>query len=66
MEKEVGGDLWDNNDTNTRMIDARLFKKFTGVHYRELVDFAKERSLSFKRKSDIIAILEEYERLSGN
>jgi len=66
VEKEVGDDLWDNNVTNTRIINAGLFKKYTDPYFKTLVEYAKENFLSFKRKSEIITILEEYERLSGN
>lgn len=65
VEKEFDRTLWDNNETNTRFVNAGLFKKYTGTHFQTLVEYAKENTLSFKRKVDIVKILEEYERLSG-
>lgn len=65
VEKEIGSEFWDNHETNTRMINAGLFKEYTGPYFKTLVEYAKENALSFKRKGDIITILEEYERLSG-
>lgn len=65
VEKEVSGRFWDNNTTNTDMIDASLFRKYTGQHFKALVDYAKQNSLSFKSKADIITILEHYEEIAG-
>ncbi|MEX2233987.1 MAG: hypothetical protein WD824_17610 [Cyclobacteriaceae bacterium] len=63
VEKEIGGDLLDYNETSNRFINDDLFKEYTGPHFRALADFAKQNKLSFKRKTDIIRILDEYERI---
>jgi hypothetical protein len=63
VEKEIQGTLVDVNDTNNKLINAKLFEQYTGIHFRALVDFAKRHDLSFKERKDIITILNEYERL---
>jgi hypothetical protein len=63
LQKEFEGDLIDYHESSNRYLDAKLFKRYTGVHYPALVEFARENKLSFKRKSGIIRILDEYERL---
>lgn len=65
VEKEIAGEVLDINETNTFYIDSKLFRKYTGSHYEALVKFAKQNDLSFKRRSDIITLLDEYEKLSG-
>lgn len=64
VEKEFDGGLLDYNERNTRYIDAGLFRKYTGDHYRALMEYAKANKLSFRRKADIIRILEEYQNIS--
>jgi hypothetical protein len=63
LQKEFAGDLLDYNENNTRILDADVFRMYTGHHYMDLVEFAKENKLSFRRKSGIVSILDEYERL---
>jgi hypothetical protein len=53
----------DNNERWNKYIDSSVFKNYTGYHYPALVEYAKNNKLSFKRKDDIIVILDEYERL---
>lgn len=65
VEKEIAGEVLDINETNTFYIDSKLFRKYTGNHYEALVKFAKQNDLSFKRRSDILTLLDEYEKLSG-
>lgn len=66
VEKEFDWQLIDYNEKSNRLLDADLFPRFTGVHFPELVTYAKENKLSFKRKSDIVRILDEYERIINN
>jgi hypothetical protein len=66
LEKEFAGDLLDYNESNTRILNADVFRIHTGDYYEDLVRFAKDNKLSFRRKSGIIAILDEYERLVNN
>jgi hypothetical protein len=53
----------DHNKRWNKYIDNSVFKKYTGYHYPALVQYAKNNKLSFKRKDDLIAILDEYEHL---
>lgn len=56
-------DLIDSNRSQSKMINSRLFKKYTGQYFKSLTNYAKENKYSFKEKDDIIKILDEYERL---
>lgn len=64
VEKEIAGELIDVNEINMFYINSKLFRKYTGSHYDALAKYAKQNDLSFKRRSDIVTLLDEYERLS--
>lgn len=61
VEKEFDGDLLDYNETNNKVLDADLFEKYTGAHFSALAEYAKQHKLSFRRKSGIVRLLDEYE-----
>lgn len=63
VKKEIGGDLLDYNENNTWVLDPDLLREYTEPYYSALEDFAKMKKLKFKRKADLIQILDEYERL---
>ncbi|HYC85458.1 MAG TPA: hypothetical protein VEB86_09560 [Chryseosolibacter sp.] len=65
LEKEFDGALLDWNEKHNRFIDTSLFEKYTGEHYPKLLSFAKQNRLSFKRKDDLVVILDHYEQLAG-
>jgi hypothetical protein len=66
IERERGGDLMDYNTSRNKFIHSELFKKYTKQHFDALTTYANENKLSFKRKSDIVKILDEFERLNSN
>lgn len=63
-EKELQGNLLDWDEKHTHYINGTLFEKYTGRHFKELATYAKEKGLSFKRKTDIILILDKYEEIT--
>lgn len=62
-EKELQGNVLDWNEKHSQYINADLFKKYTGEHFKQLVEYARANKLSFKRKADITTILDKYEDL---
>jgi hypothetical protein len=66
IEKEVEGEWWDSNRTKNQFVNKDLFEKFTRAFYKDLVAFAEEHQLSFKRKSDLVKILDHYQELLEN
>jgi hypothetical protein len=65
VEKETEG-MVDLHYIKNSFIDQDLFEKFTSVHYPELVQFASDNNLQFKRKNDLVRILDQYELLSSD
>ena len=63
-EKEMDSDLVDGHGKQRKLIEGDLFERYTGAKFYALTDYAKQNKLSFKRKEDIIKILNEYERLT--
>lgn len=66
VEKDIDGILFDSSRTKNRMLDEGLLERFAGKNYAELEAFAKKNRLSFKRKKDLIEILDYYEDLLAN
>jgi hypothetical protein len=66
IERERSGDFLDYNTKRNKFVRPELFKKYTGEHFKSLTTYAKANDLSFKRKSDLIEILNEFERLNHN
>lgn len=52
--------------TKSKKLDNSAIEKYTTPHFEELEEFVRERKLSFKRKDDLIRILEHYNSLSNN
>jgi hypothetical protein len=55
--------LFDSNKTKSKSLDDELIEKYTSPHYKELVKYAKEMKLSFKRKEELLKIMEYYKSL---
>ena len=64
VEKEIDGIFYDTSKTKNKMLDDDLLEEFIGpANNKKLVAYAKENDLSFKRKSDLIKILDYYSEL---
>ncbi|HEY0741931.1 MAG TPA: hypothetical protein VGD40_10725 [Chryseosolibacter sp.] len=63
VEKETEGEWFDYNRTKNSFIEKDVFERYTTAYYPELEEFAKTNGLSFKRKSDLIKILDQYHYL---
>jgi len=66
--KLVGSDVddlfYNTSKTNDKMMDKNLLEEYIGSNNHQiLVSYAKQNNLSFKRKSDLIKILEYYSEL---
>lgn len=46
-----------------KVLDGDLLKEYLGKSYAELEIFAKEHDLSFKKKDDLLEILDQYQRM---
>jgi hypothetical protein len=62
VEKEIDG-IFSRTRTKNRFIEEELFEFYTQGHYNQLVSYADKNDLSFKRKKDIVSLLNEYETL---
>lgn len=63
IEKETEKSLVDYNRTRYRFLDEDLFERYTRPFYKELVEYAEAKYLTFKKKSDVIALLDHYQHL---
>jgi hypothetical protein len=64
VEKEVDGVFYNTSKTKTKMVDDDLLAEHIGSEMRKkLTAYAKENKLSFKRKGDLIKILNYYSEL---
>jgi hypothetical protein len=63
-EKEIDGMFFDRSIVKNRILDSDLLKRFTSPHYKELVSYAKENSLSVKEKNDLITLLTYYNSIN--
>ena len=52
--------------TKTKKHDNKIIEQHTAPHFEALEDFAKENKLSFKKKDDLIKILEHYREIESN
>ncbi|MBT1701161.1 hypothetical protein KK083_29995 [Fulvivirgaceae bacterium PWU4] len=67
VEKEIDDNyLFDRSKVKNKLIDDELLETYTKPHYETLVKFADENKLSFKRKNDLVRILEHYQQLTAN
>lgn len=61
--KETDGFIFDSKKTKSKRIDNDILKTHTSPHFEELEKYAKERKLSFKKKDDLLTIMEYYKGL---
>ena len=66
VKKEFDGDLLDYNESNTWVLDPGLLEKYTGLHYGTLEEYARANKLKFRRKPDLIKLLDEYALILQN
>jgi hypothetical protein len=64
-EKEIDGMFFDRSVVKNRLLDGEVLKRFTNHHYKELVSYAKENSLSIREKGDVITLLNYYNTLNN-
>lgn len=65
-EREVDGKIFDSKKTKRKKLDRDIIEEKTASHYQKLNDYAKENKLSFKKRKDLILILEHYKKLESN
>ena len=63
VEKEVDGWLSDTHKTKNKVVDKDLLKQYTGKYHESLEAFAHDNKLSFKRKTDLLKIMDHYKDL---
>jgi hypothetical protein len=61
--KESDSFLIDTKTTSRKTIERDLLKDYTDPHYEKLKEYAKQNKLSFKKRDDILKILEYYKEL---
>jgi len=62
-EKEIDRMVFDSSKTKNRMLNEYLLKKYTQPYYEKLAAYARENKLSFKRKTDLLTLLDYYKEL---
>jgi len=50
----------------SRKLDNEIIEKHTSPHFKTIEDFANENNLNFKRKDDLLMILEYYKQIESN
>jgi hypothetical protein len=65
-ERDIEDGIFDRKKTKNKLVNEGLMQQFTGEYYAELEGFADDNDLSFKRKTDLIKILDRYEQLTSN
>lgn len=65
-EKDIDDRWFDRMRVRNKYVDEGLLETYTGPHYGALLKFADENKLNFKRKADLIRILEHYQELIAN
>lgn len=58
--------IFDSKKTKTKKRDKSVIEEYTETHFEQLEEYAKERKLSFKKKDDLITILEYYKTISSD
>jgi hypothetical protein len=64
-EKEIDGMFFDRSVVKNRVLDDNVLKRFTRDHYKDLVSYAKENSLSLKEKNDLITLVKYYNSINN-
>jgi hypothetical protein len=59
LDRDIGG-VFARKRTKNRFVDEDLLSIYTGRYYQQLEDFADKKDLSFKRKEDLLVILDYY------
>ncbi len=62
---ETDGLIFDESKTKTKKLDKSAIEKYTSPFFDQLKEFAKERDLSFKKRDDLVQILEYYKSISA-
>jgi hypothetical protein len=60
---EFDGLLIDHKKSKAKKLDTDALESYTAPNYEKLKDYAKENKLKFKKKEDLIKILEYYRTL---
>ncbi len=64
VEKEIDGVFFDRSKTKNKMLNETLLQEHVGsAMHTKLVAYSKENKLSFKRKVDLVQILDHYSQL---
>lgn len=63
--KEWDAFLIDSKSTKRKTVEKDILEDYTAPHYEKLKEYAKQNKLSFKKKEDILNILEYYKSLSA-
>jgi hypothetical protein len=62
-KKETEAFLFEKKSTKRVNLEKDILEDYTAPHYEELKEYAKENKLSFKKKEDILSILQYYNSL---
>ena len=57
--------IFDDARTKTKNLDNSVIEKYTTPYFEQLKEYAKERKLSFKKRDDLVQILEHYKSISS-
>jgi hypothetical protein len=63
IDKETERLFYDSNSSKNKFIDRDVLRRYTGEHYAALETFAQDNKLSFKRKEDLLMVMEHYRSL---
>ena len=61
--KESDAFLFDTKKTKRKTVEKDILEDYTAPHYESLKEYAKQNKLSFKKKEDILNILDYYKSL---
>lgn len=56
--------IFDDSRTKTKKLDNSVIEKYTTPFFDQLKEYAKEKKLSFKKRDDLVQILEYYKSIS--
>ena len=65
-DKETDRLIFDSKKTISKNYDNNLLEQYTKPHFEKLKTYAKESKLSFKKKEDLVQVLEYYKKLISN
>lgn len=61
---ETDGTFFDTSKTKSKKLDNSAIEKYTAPHFEKLEEYANAQKLSFKRKDDLIKILDYYKLIA--